>query len=74
MCIRDRLIAMALGSLIGLVTGIIHVKFGIPDLLSGILVMLALYSVNLRIVGTSNVALFGEATIFNLSLIHIWRR
>ena len=59
------LIAMALGSLIGLVTGIIHVKFGIPDLLSGILVMLALYSVNLRIVGTSNVALFGEATIFN---------
>lgn len=43
------LIAFVAGCLAGLVTGILHTKFGIPAILSGILVQLALYSVNLRI-------------------------
>lgn len=42
-------IAFIAGCLAGLVTGILHTKFGIPAILSGILVQLALYSVNLRI-------------------------
>lgn len=43
------LIAFAAGCLAGLATGILHTKFGIPAILSGILVQLALYSINLRI-------------------------
>jgi putative ABC transport system permease protein len=52
------------GALTGVVTGIIHVKFKVRDLLSGIIVMTGLYSVNLRIAGKANVALFGKDTIF----------
>ncbi len=43
------LIAFIAGCLSGLVTGILHTKFGIPAILAGILTQLALYSVNLRI-------------------------
>ena len=43
------LIAFLAGCLAGLVTGILHTKFGIPAILAGILTQLALYSVNLRI-------------------------
>lgn len=45
------LIAFVAGCLAGLVTGIFHTKFGIPAILAGILTQLALYSVNLRIMG-----------------------
>ncbi len=45
------LIAFLAGCLAGFVTGIFHTKFGIPAILSGILTQLALYSVNLRIMG-----------------------
>lgn len=44
-------IAFIAGCIAGLVTGILHTKFGIPAILSGILTQLALYSVNLRIMG-----------------------
>lgn len=44
-------VAFAAGAIAGLVTGILHTKFGIPAILSGILTQLALYSVNLRIMG-----------------------
>ena len=54
------LIALAAGFCAGAVTGVIHTKFKIDALLSGILVMTALYSVNLRIMGKSNVPLAGE--------------
>ncbi len=43
------IVAFAAGCIAGLVTGILHTKFGIPAILSGILTQLALYSVNLRI-------------------------
>ncbi len=45
------LIAMFVGGLCGLVTGILHTKFKIPAILAGILTQLGLYSVNLRILG-----------------------
>ena len=52
------LAAFAVGMLAGLVTGLFHTFCGIPAILSGILTQLALYSVNLRIMGNkANVAL-----------------
>ena len=57
-------LAGALGGMIaGAVTGVIHTKFKINPLLSGILVMTALYSVNLHIMGRSNVPLMQARTL-----------
>lgn len=47
-------IAFLAGCAAGLVTGLFHTKFGIPAILAGILTQLALYSVNLRIMGGSS--------------------
>lgn len=44
-------IAFLAGCLAGLATGILHTKFGIPAILAGILTQLALYSINLRVMG-----------------------
>jgi len=52
------------GMLAGAITGILHTRFKINGLLSGILVMTALYSINLHVMGKSNVPLISEATIF----------
>ncbi len=51
------LFAFGGGLLAGLVTGFFHTVLKIPALLSGILTMLALYSVNLRIMGKANISL-----------------
>lgn len=48
------LLAFAAGCLAGLATGIFHTVFGIPPILAGILTQLALYSINLDIMGKSN--------------------
>lgn len=57
--------AMAAGMLAGAFTGVVHVVFRVRDLLSGIITQTALFSVNLLINGTSNVALERSAkTIF----------
>ena len=48
--------AFAAGALAGLVTAILHTRMGIPPILSGILTQLALYSINLRIMGKSMLA------------------
>lgn len=53
------------GALAGAVTGIIHTRFKINSLLSGILVMTALYSVNLHVMGRSNVPLMQARTVSN---------
>jgi len=58
-------IAGIAGALAGLFTGFIHVHFKIRDLLAGILTMTALYSVNLRIMGKSNIHLFNQTHLFN---------
>ena len=59
------LVALVAGAVVGAVTGLIHVKLKVKDLLAGILVMTALYSVNLRVMGKSNIPLFEEDNIFN---------
>ena len=57
-------LAFAGGLLAGSATGLIHTRFKIDPLLSGILVMTALYSVNLHVMGKSNVPLLSQNTLF----------
>lgn len=57
------LMALFAGMLAGAVTGLLNVKLRILNLLASILVMTALYSINLRIMGRPNVALLGEDTV-----------
>ena len=52
------------GALAGVVTGILHTKLKIPALLAGILTMIALYSVNLRVMGKANLSLLRVDTVF----------
>lgn len=59
------LLAIGTGMLAGLVTGLLYTKGKIPSLLAGILTMTAIYSVNLRIMGKSNISLLGKPTLFN---------
>ena len=60
------ILSTAAGAAAGALTGIIHVKFRVRDLLSGIIMMTGLYTINLRITGGSaNVPLFNYHTIFN---------
>ena len=59
-------VAGLIGSLAGLFTGILNTKFKIQDILSGILTMIALYSINLRVMGKSNISLLGKNTIFKM--------
>jgi len=58
-------ISIMAGALAGTFTGLIHTKLGIDALLSGILVMTAMYSVNLMILGRSNIPLIDIDSIFN---------
>lgn len=67
------LAAFVAGCLSGVATGILHTKMRIPALLSGILTMIALYSVNLRIMGKANLPLLGIDTTFEIvrNLLHV---
>jgi len=58
------LASFAVGAVAGLLTGLIHVKCKVRDLLAGIIMMTALYTVNLRIAGKANVPLYSTETIF----------
>lgn len=62
------LIAMVFGALAGLVTGIIHVKLNIRDLLAGIITMTGLFSINLQIAGSNLAVERSIDTIFNAPL------
>ena len=57
------LLAFIGGSLAGMITGLLHTKLGIPSLLSGILSMTGLYSINLRVMGKANIPLNQQTTI-----------
>ncbi len=57
-------VAFACGTLAGMVTGWIHTRLKVNALLAGILVTSALYSINLAIMGRSNLPLFGSPTLF----------
>ena len=58
------LLAVVGGALAGMVTGLLHIKVKISNLLSGILTMGMLYSINLRIMGKSNIPLFTLPNLF----------
>lgn len=58
------LVAMAVGALAGLATGIIHVRLKVRDLLAGIITMTALFSINLQIGGSNLSVERGIDTIF----------
>ena len=62
-------ISFGAGALAGCITGLIHVKLKVRDLLSGIIVMTALYSINLRIAGKANLPIFSKETIFSNSFL-----
>lgn len=57
------LAATAAGAVSGIVTGLLHTKLKIPGILAGILTMIALYSINIRIMGSANTPLLGVDTI-----------
>jgi putative ABC transport system permease protein len=71
-------LAVAAGALAGLLTAVLNVRFKILHLLASILTMIALYSINIRIMGRPNVALLGEATVLTpfegLGLPGLWMR
>ena len=63
--------SVAAGAAAGTVTGLIHVKCKVRDLLSGIIVMTGLYTLNLRIVGgTANVPLFNYKSVFDNDFVN----
>lgn len=62
------LISFFFGIIAGILTGIIHVKLKVGDLLSGIIMMIALYSINLRIAGRPNLPFFNKDTLFRNDL------
>jgi putative ABC transport system permease protein len=60
------LVALAAGMVCGMVTGILHTKLEIPAILAGILTMIALYSINIRIMTQPNTPLLGVSTIITI--------
>jgi putative ABC transport system permease protein len=65
--VLSSLAALLIGLLAGLITSTLNTKLRIPALLAGILMMVGLYSVNLRIMRGANVSLLREVTIFDLA-------
>lgn len=61
------LIALISGALAGFVTGFLHTRLKIPGILAGILTMIALYSVNIRVMGKANIPLLGEKTMLSFT-------
>ena len=57
------LISCLAGALAGALTGLIHVKLKVRDLLSGIIMMTALYTVNLRVAGKANLPIYNKEKI-----------
>lgn len=62
-------VSFAAGAAAGTVTGLIHVKLKVRDLLSGIIMMTALYTLNLRIAGRANLPIYNKKTIFDNDLV-----
>lgn len=62
------LLSFAAGLMAGTITGLIHVKLKVRDILASIIIMTALYSVNLRIAGKANLPIYNYDNIYNNSL------
>ena len=60
------LLALIAGTFSGVATGLFHTKLKIPGILAGILTQIALYSINIRIIGAANVPLLGERTVMSV--------
>ena len=60
------LAAIGVGLIAGLITGVLNAKLRLPALLAGILMMVGLYSINLRIMGGANVSLLRQVGIFDI--------
>lgn len=60
------IIALLAGCVGGLITGLLHTTLKIPALLSGILTMIAAYSINIRIMGTSNISLLRTESVYTI--------
>lgn len=58
------LVAAIGGAIAGIITGLVHTKLKIPALLAGILTMIALYSINLHVMGKANVSLLRMDTVY----------
>lgn len=58
------------GALVGICTGLIHVKLKVRDLLSGIIMMTGLYTINLWVAGTGYVPIFNKESIFENALVN----
>jgi putative ABC transport system permease protein len=63
------IISFLAGSIAGIVTGFIHIKLKVKDLLAGLIVQTGLYTINLTIVGRANLPIFQETTIFNNAFV-----
>ena len=63
-------IAFLGGALVGMCTGLIHVKLKVRDLLSGIIMMTGLYTVNLWVAGTGYVPIFNKESIFDNQVLN----
>lgn len=63
-------VSFILGAFIGILTGVIHVKLKVRDLLSGIIMMTALYTVNLRIAGRANLPIYNKQNIFDNDFVN----
>lgn len=63
------LAAFVAGALAGLVTSLLITKGKIPSLLAGILTMTGIYSIDLMVMGKSNVSLLGKKTIYSLAFL-----
>ena len=59
------------GALVGMITGLIHVKLKVRDLLSGIIMMTALYTVNLRVAGRANLPIYNQENIFDNQFVNM---
>lgn len=59
------LLGMFAGAIAGMITASLHIGFKIEKLLASILMMIALYSINLRIMGKPNVSLLGDPTVYD---------
>ena len=57
------LAAFVVGMAAGYLTGVMHTRFGVTELLTGILVMTGLYSVNLRVMGRSNLSMLDQPSV-----------
>ncbi|CCF26578.1 ABC transporter, permease protein [Leuconostoc citreum LBAE C11] len=61
--------AFLVGAVAGLITGLLYTKGRIPILLAGILVMTAALSINLRIMGSANISLLNQKSIFSANFL-----